>query len=132
VIVAVPSATEVTRPVLDTVATAASDVAHVTLGVGIVSPFASVTVAASCVVSASEANVSTESDNTRFAATCPTVTLAVALADPLVAVIVAVPSATEVTRPADETVATAASDVAHVTVALAIAAPLWSLTVAES
>jgi len=61
-----------------------------------------------------------------------TVTDAVALTEPDVAVIVAVPSATEVTRPADETVATAASDVAHVTVALAIAAPLWSLTVAES
>ena len=31
----------------------------------------------------------------------------------------------------DDTVATAASDVAHVTVALAIVAPFWSLTVAE-
>jgi hypothetical protein len=47
-------------------------------------------------------------------------------------VIVAVPSATEVTRPADETVATAASDVAHVTVALAIVVPFWSLTVADN
>jgi hypothetical protein len=45
-------------------------------------------------------------------------------------VIVAVPSATEVTRPVDDTVATASSDVAHVTVALAIVAPFWSLTVA--
>ena len=58
--------------------------------------------------------------------------LAVALADPLVAVIVAVPSATEVTRPVDDTVATAASDVAHVTVAPLIVAPFWSLTVAVS
>jgi hypothetical protein len=47
-------------------------------------------------------------------------------------VIVAVPSATEVTRPMDDTVATAVSDVAHVTVALAIVAPFWSLTVADS
>jgi hypothetical protein len=47
-------------------------------------------------------------------------------------VIVAVPSATEVTRPVDDTVATAVSDVAHVTVALAIVAPFWSLTVADS
>ena len=46
--------------------------------------------------------------------------------------IVAVPSATEVTRPVDDTVATAASDVAHVTVALSIVAPFWSLTVADS
>ena len=42
------------------------------------------------------------------------------------------PFATAVTRPADDTVATAASDVAHVTVALAIVAPFWSLTVADS
>ena len=62
----------------------------------------------------------------------PTVTEAVALAEAEVAVIVAVPSATEVTRPVDDTVATAASDVAHVTVALAIVAPFWSLTVAVS
>jgi hypothetical protein len=60
------------------------------------------------------------------------VTLAVALSDPLVAVIVAVPYPTEVTRPASDTVATAVSDVAHVTVALAIAALFWSLTVAVS
>jgi hypothetical protein len=58
--------------------------------------------------------------------------VAVALADPLVAVIVAVPSATEVTRPIDDTVTTAAFDVAHVTVALAIVTPFWSLTVADS
>jgi hypothetical protein len=45
---------------------------------------------------------------------------------------VAVPFATEVTRPVDDTVTTAASDVAHVTVALAIVAPFWSLTVADS
>jgi hypothetical protein len=59
-----------------------------------------------------------------------TVTDAVPLTEPEVAVIVAVPSATEVTRPDPDTVATAASDVAHVTVALAIVAPFWSLTVA--
>ena len=45
--------------------------------------------------------------------------------------IVAVPSATEVTRPVDDTVATDAADVAHVTVAPLIDAPFWSLTVAE-
>ena len=83
-------------------------------------------------MSASEANVSVETDNERVAATWATVTLAVALADPLVAVIAAVPSATEVTRPVDDTVVTAASDVAHVTVALSIVAPFWSLTVADS
>jgi hypothetical protein len=45
---------------------------------------------------------------------------------------VAVPFATEVTRPVDDTVATAASDVAHVTLAPLIVAPFWSLTVAVS
>ena len=52
------------------------------------------------------------------------------LAEPLVAVIVAVPVATAVTSPADDTVASVASDVAHVTVAPLIVAPFWSLTVA--
>ena len=46
--------------------------------------------------------------------------------------IVVVPLVTEVTRPEVETVATAASDVAHVTQAFAIVAPFWSLTVADS
>ena len=46
--------------------------------------------------------------------------------------IVVVPLVTEVTRPEVETVATAASDVAHVTQALAIVAPFWSLTEADS
>jgi len=66
-----------------------------------------------------------------LAVTCPTVTVAVTVSVPLVAVIVVVPSAIEVTRPVDDTVATAASDVAHVTAALAIVAPFWSLTVVD-
>jgi hypothetical protein len=49
-----------------------------------------------------------------------------------VAVIVAVPSATAVTRPDEETVATDAADELHVTLAPLIVAPFWSLTVAES
>ena len=57
-------------------------------------------------------------------------TVAVPLADPDVAVMVAVPSATAVTRPADETVATEVSDVAHVTVGFEITVPPASLTVA--
>jgi hypothetical protein len=47
-------------------------------------------------------------------------------------VIVAGPSAIEVTKPVAETVATVVSDVAHVTVAPLIVAPFWSLTVADS
>ena len=61
-----------------------------------------------------------------------TVTEAVALSEPDVAVIVAEPAATEVTRPAVETVATDAADVAHDTLAPLIVAPFWSLTVADN
>ena len=61
-----------------------------------------------------------------------TVTAAVPLAEPDVAVIVAVPSATDVTAPDEETVATDAAEEAHDTLAPLIVAPFWSLTVAES
>ena len=56
----------------------------------------------------------------------------VALSDPLAAVMVAVPSATEVTNPVDNTVATDAADDDQETLAPLIVAPFWSLTVAES
>ena len=75
--------------------------------------------------------MSTVSDNSKLAGTI-TVTEAVPLADPDVAVIVAVPPATEVTRPVEDTVATDAVDELHVTLAPLIVAPFWSLTVAES
>ena len=57
-------------------------------------------------------------------------TVAVPLADPDVAVMVAVPAATAVTRPADETVATDELDVAHVTVGFEMVFPAASVTVA--
>ena len=75
--------------------------------------------------------MSSVSDSSRLAGTA-TVTVAVPFADPEVAVIVAVPSATEVTRPLEDTVATDADDELHVTEAPLIVAPFWSLTVAES
>ena len=59
-------------------------------------------------------------------------TAEVALTDPDLAVIVALPFSTDVTRPADDTVATVASDVDHVTEALDIVAPFWFFTVAVS
>ena len=59
-------------------------------------------------------------------------TVAVPFADPDVAVMVAVPSATAVTRPAAETVAIDASDVAHVTVGFEITLPPAFFTVAMS
>ena len=123
VIVTVPPATDVTNPTEETIATVESDVVHVTVASVTSVPVASLTVAVSCVVSPSASNASTESDNTRLAADCATVTFAVPLAEPEEAVIVAEPLATEVTRPEEDTVATAASDVAHVTVALLIARP---------
>ena len=58
-------------------------------------------------------------------------TVAVPLTDPDVAVMVAVPSATAVTRPADETVATEVSDVAHVKLGFEIVFPAASITVAR-
>jgi hypothetical protein len=58
------------------------------------------------------------------------VTTAVPLAEPDVAVIVSVPFATAVTRPADETVARVVSADAQVTVGPDITVPPASLTVA--
>ena len=66
------------------------------------------------------------------AASSSTDTDALADADPEVAVMVAEPLATEVTRPEEDTVATDALDELHVTLAPLIAAPFWSLTVAVS
>jgi copper(I)-binding protein len=56
VIVAVPTATEVTRPAVETVATDELEVVHVTVGLGIVAPSASVTVGTNVAVSPSDAN----------------------------------------------------------------------------
>ncbi len=56
--------------------------------------------------------------------------VAVPLADPDVAVMVAVPSATAVTSPAAETIATDELDVTHVTVAPEMMFPPASLIVA--
>ena len=61
-----------------------------------------------------------------------TVTVAVPLAGPDVAVTAAAPSATAVTRPVGETVATDADDELHETLAPLIAVPSWPFTSAES
>ena len=75
--------------------------------------------------------MSTISDSSRLADTA-TVTEAVAVSEPDVAVIVAEPVAIPVTSPVDETVATDEFDVPHVTVAPLIVLPTASLTVAVS
>ena len=132
-IIAVPFATEVTSPPPDgTVAMNEFDVAHMTVAPEITDPAASFTVAVSVAVSANEANERLVGDSVTEDVTRVTVVVAVALAEPLVAVIVAVPSATAVTSPADDTVATDELDVAHVTVAPEIVVPPASVTVGVS
>ena len=130
VMVAVPLPTAVTRPAEETVTIDASDVAQVTSVSEITVPPASLTVAARVVVSPSDWKVKEFGDSSTTAATWLTIAVAVALADPDVAVMVAVPSVTAVTSPADETVATEALDVAHVTVGFDSVSPAASVTVA--
>ena len=129
---AVPSATEVTRPAEETVATDATDVLHETVAPDIVLSFASLTVAVRVAVSASEAKLTVVGDSVIEAATCATVTEVVAVNEPNVAVTVTEPSATAVTSPADDTVATDAADVVHETVTPDITVPPESFTVAVS
>ena len=131
-IVAVPSATAVTRPADETVAMDEFDVTHVTVGFEMTFPAASLTVATIVVVSPAEVKLRLVGDSVTDAATWLTVTVAVALAAPEVAVIVAVPSATAVTNPADETVAMDEFDVTHTTVGFEMTVPPASLTVAVS
>ena len=116
-IVAVPSAIAVTSPADETVATDELDVVHVTVAPEIVVPPASLTVAVSVSVSATETKVSEDALSSMVDATWLTLSDAVALPSPEVAVIVAVPLPTAVTSPVDETVATPSSDEDHVTIA---------------
>ncbi len=128
-IVADPVATAVTSPADETVAIDAADVVQVTVAPGMAVPPASLTVAVSVSVSATETKVSEDALSSMVDATWLTMNDAVALPSPEVAVIVAVPSATAVTSPADDTVATDELHAAHVTVAPPIVLPTASFTV---
>ena len=128
--VAVPFPIEVTKPAAETVAIEALDVVHVTVAPAITVPPASLTVAVIVAVSANEAKLTVVGDNVTDPAACATLTPVVALADPDVTVIVAVPFKIAVTSPAAETVAIVVSDDAHVTVAPAIVLSFESFTVA--
>jgi len=130
VIVAVPLVTAVTRPADETVATPEADDDHVTVAPDITDPDASFTVALRVTVSPMDANVFVLGDTVTVDGTWPTVTEAVAVAEPEVPVIVALPSATEVTKPADETVATELLEDDHVTAVPVITVPPASFTVA--
>ena len=130
VIVSVPFATAVTSPADETVAIVVSDDAHVTVAPEIAVPPASLTVAASVTVSPMDAKDFVLGDSATLDAVWVTVTTAVPLADPEVAVIVSVPLATAVTSPPDDTVAIDVLDDAQVTVAPDMVAPPASFTVA--
>jgi hypothetical protein len=142
VTVADPVATEVTSPADETVAIDVSEDSHVTTESGRTFPSESFTVALSVAVSPSDKKESelggtspwggTGTSTTTIIVGSPTVTEADPLAEPDVAMIEIDPVATEVTVPEDETVATAVFVDVHVTGALAIVAPFWSLTVAVS
>jgi hypothetical protein len=132
VIIAVPFAIAVTSPADDTVAFVVSEDAHVAVAPVIVLSLASFTLAVIVAVSPNDAKLRLVGDRVTELAPWDTVTVAVLLAEPDVAVIVAVPSATEITKPADDTVAFVVSEDAHVTVAPVMVLSLVSFTVATS
>src|SRR3990172_9425453 len=118
VIVADPSPAPVTRPAADTVATWGASVSQVTVRPGSALPAASLVVAVSCTVppTGTLADAGGTSTDATGAVLAVTVTPAAPLFPWIVAVTVADPSATPVTRPAVDTVATWGASVAHVAV----------------
>src|SRR5437773_820937 len=132
VIVAEPAAALVTSPPAFKVATALLPLTHVTTRPESALPFASLGVAASCTVcpacSVADAGV-TATDAT---GTIATATAAVPVLPSEVAVIVAEPTATAVTRPLAVTGATAMLLLAHVTTRPASGLPLVSCGVAAN
>ena len=99
VIVAVPSATAVTKPPASTVATPASLDSHENSAPATACPFSSIASAASCTVSPHAVNSVADGDTATETTDCVTVTTAEPDADPADAVIVAVPLPAAVTRP---------------------------------
>ena len=131
-IVADPVATAVTSPADETVAMDVLEDTHVATESGRTFPPESFTVALSVSVSPSDKKESELGDTSTVIVSSPTVTEADPLAEPDVAMIEIDPVATEVTNPADETVATAVFVDVHVTVAPGIVAPSASVTVGVS
>ena len=129
--VAVPLATAVRSPADETVAISVFEEVQVTEASPIALPPESLTVVVRVAVSPAVMNVSESLEIVRVEADCATVTAAVPLAEPEVAVMVAVPLATEVTSPVDDTVAAVVSDDVHVTVAPDMVLPTASFTVAD-
>src|SRR3989442_4986689 len=113
--VAVPGATALTSPVADTVATPAALVVHVTARPVNTLPAESLGVAVSCTVCPTVRLDEVGLTVTDATGTMVTVTVAVPLFPSLVAVSVAAPAATPVTRPLRDTVATPAALLTHET-----------------
>jgi hypothetical protein len=132
VIVAVPAATPVTRPVAFTVATVGSLEPHVTRRPVSTPPIESFVVAVNCVVAVTRMPALAGETTTEATGTSDTVIVLVPLFVSLVAVIVAVPGATAVTKPVDDTVATAVLLEPHVTTRSVTTVPTLSVTVATS
>jgi hypothetical protein len=129
---AVPTATAVTRPVPDTVATDAGPMAQVTARPVSTFPLASYAVAVSCAVwPGVRFDVAGVTDTDATAASLA-VTVADPVLPPLVAVIVALPAATAVTTPLLETETTPLLLLAQVIARPARTSPLASLSVAVS
>jgi hypothetical protein len=133
VITAVPFATAVTRPLAETVATAADEDDHCAVVPGTIWLFASRATAESCCVAPRAAIVTGAGLTATVVGTCSTVTWTVPEIVPAAALIVVDPFATAVTVPFTSTVATAVFDevqeiVTGTTVlfeACAVAASCW-------
>jgi hypothetical protein len=128
-----PTATAVTRPAEDTLATAASLVLHVAARPLSKLPVASFVTAVSCCVPPT--TILTIAGLTVTVATGTSVTviaLVPALVSEVAVIVTGPPAATPLTRPLASTVARAASLVLHVTVRPVITLPAASLVTAES
>src|SRR5712664_3124445 len=132
VIVVDPAAMPVTSPAADTVAMAGLALVHVTARPVSTVPAASLGVALSCAVPATDILTEVGLTTTEATGTLDTVTAAVPLWPSLVAVIVATPTATLVTSPLAEIAATALLLVVHVTTRPMSGVPFASLGVAVS
>src|SRR3989449_294696 len=132
VIVAAPTATPVTSPLADTVATALLLVVQVTVRPLSTLPLASLSVAVSCTVPPTYTLGAVGLTVTEATGTRLTVTAALPLLPSLVAVIVTAPAATPVTSPVAETVAMPALELVHATDRPASTFPAASFGVALS
>src|SRR5439155_664034 len=132
VIVAVPAATPVARPVGDTVATDGFKLDHVIPRPASTVAVESFAVAVSCTVPPTRMFAALGAIRTETTGTLDTVTGAVPVCPSHVAVIVADPTATPLTRPLGDTVAIALLFVAHVTVRPGSTFPLASFATAVS